>query len=431
VKTVSTPEQALAFFSSLEASGKNLGLDRIRAGMDALGNPEAQLLTLHVAGTNGKGSTCAFTASCLQEAGYRVGLYTSPHLVRINERIRNNGEDIPDALLAQRILEVVERYPAALATPAPLTFFEFATLVALWHFWKAQVDVVVLETGLGGRLDATSVARPLLTAITPISFDHMEQLGNTLASIAGEKAGIFKRGIPVVCSRQDPEAFEVLRKKADALGAPMRCEGRDFQMEQHPSSTAEAPLYVYRSERGTFGPLTLGLRGPHQRQNAAVALACLESLEKAGLRVTDEQKRAGLLKVHWPGRFEEVATRPSVVLDGAHNPAGARTLLEALDALYPGRNVHLVFAVLSDKEHGPMLRGLFPRCQSVHLTPVDSSRSLAPEKYLAEARALNPDVSVYASVQRALEGARSRAHVNDVVLCAGSLYLVGQVKKAL
>src|SRR6478672_353732 len=187
-----TPAEALQFLNSLAPSGVRLGLDRIQAALRVLKNPERKYPTIHVAGTNGKGSTCAFAASCLVAEGYKTGLYTSPHLIRVNERIKINGEDISDDLLATRILEVLERYPAAAAEPRPLTFFEFGTLVAFWHFAKEQVDVAVIEVGLGGRLDATTACWPSVTAVTPISFDHMDYLGHTLAAIAAEKAAIFK-----------------------------------------------------------------------------------------------------------------------------------------------------------------------------------------------------------------------------------------------
>ncbi len=417
-----TPREALAYLAALNPSGIKLGLERVHEALEALGRPERRFPVLHVAGTNGKGSTCAFSAAALRAAGHKVGLYTSPHLVRVNERFQVDGQDISDALLGQRILEVLERYPAARAEP--MTYFEFGTVVALWHFAQEAVDVVVLEVGLGGRLDATNAAVPLVTAITPVSFDHMEYLGRTLGAIAGEKAGILKPGVPVVVARQELEALEAIARRAGEVGAPLLLEGRDFALEAGPDGRL-----AYRGPgfSGLEG-LSLSLRGPHQRQNAAVALAALGQLNARGVAVPPEAARTGLASARWPGRLEEVGSQPTVLLDGAHNPAGVEVLLAGLRALYPGRRVHCVFGVVADKDRGPMMRALFPTCTSVHLTPLDTPRSLAPERYVEEARGLCGDVTPYGSLDDALAGARVRAGRDDVVLCTGSLFLVGSVR---
>ncbi|MCE9666914.1 bifunctional folylpolyglutamate synthase/dihydrofolate synthase [Myxococcus stipitatus] len=416
-----SPQEALVFLARLNPSGIKLGLERVREALAALGNPERRAPVLHVAGTNGKGSTCAFAATALQAAGHRVGLYTSPHLVRVNERIRVDGEDISDEDFGQAILDVLERYPSAVSEP--MTYFEFGTVVALWHFARVGVDVVVLETGLGGRLDATTAAPARVTAITPVSFDHMEYLGDTLAAIAGEKAGILEPGVPCVVSRQAPEALEAIAARARALGAPLWVEGRDFEL----TATADGRL-AYRGPAWRLDDLSLSLRGPHQRQNAAVALACLEALDASGISVTARAARVGLATARWPGRLEEVGERPTVLLDGAHNPAGVDVLLASLATLYPGRSLHCVFGVVADKDRGPMMRALFPRCASVQLTPLDTPRSLAPAAYLEEARSLCPDVAAWPDLDAALAAARARAGETGVVLCTGSLFLVGMVR---
>ncbi len=424
-----TPAEGIAFLASLAPSGVRLGLDRIHLALRALKSPERDYPALHVAGTNGKGSTCAFAAACLSAQGYKVGLYTSPHLTTVNERIKINAEDISDQLLGERILEVLALYPQALEQPAPLTYFELGTLVALWHFSRERVDVAVLETGLGGRLDATTAARPVVTAVTPISLDHMDYLGHTLTAIAAEKAGIFKAGVPAVISRQAPEVLAVLERTARAVGAPLKVEGRDFSFEREPGQRAES--FVYRGMRTTVPKLRLSLRGAHQAQNAALALACLELLEDRGIRISQASARLGLAATHWPGRLEEIQGAPAVLLDGAHNPAGVAALCAALDALYPGRRLHLVFGVLCDKDHRPMTAALFPRCASVHLTPVDSPRSLEPERYLDEAKALCPQAFAYRLPATALAAARAAAGPQDLVLCTGSLFLVGEVRSLL
>jgi dihydrofolate synthase/folylpolyglutamate synthase len=421
-----TPDEALDFFARLNPSVIKPGLERMHVALEALGHPERRYRSLHVAGTNGKGSTCAFSATALRAAGHRVGLYTSPHLERVTERIQVDGAEISRELLGRRILEVLERYPEAASTPAPLSYFEFGTVVAFWHFAQEAVEVAVLETGLGGRLDATNTATPLVTAITPISFDHMEYLGNTLGAIAGEKAGILKPGVPVVVSRQEPEALDAISRRAGEVGAPMLLEGRDFSLEE----AAGAGL-AYRGPKWSLESLSLSLRGPHQRQNAAVALAVLEQLDARGVAVSAEAARTGLASAYWPGRLEELSKRPAVLLDGAHNPGGVAVLLSSLDSLYPGRRIHAVFGVVADKDRAPMMRALFPRCASIHLTPLETPRSLAPERYIEEARALCSDVRAYASLDAALAGARALAREDDVLLCTGSLFLVGAARARL
>lgn len=415
-----TPQEALAYLAGLNPSGIKLGLERVRAALEALGHPERRAPVLHVAGTNGKGSTSAFAAAALRAAGHKVGLYTSPHLVRVNERFNVGGEDISSELLGRRVLEVLERYPAALAEP--LTYFEFGTVVALWHFAREDVDVAVLEVGLGGRLDATNVAPATVSVVTPVSFDHMEFLGGSLGAIAAEKAAILKPGVPAVVARQEPEALATLESVARRVGAPLLLEGRDFAAEEG------AEGLCYRGPRFTLEGLTLSLRGPHQRQNAAVALAALEQLDARGVAVPEAAVRTGLATACWPGRLEEIDRRPAVVLDGAHNPAGVAALLASLRALYPGRRLHCVFGVVADKAWGPMLRALLPHCASVHLTPLETPRSLAPEHYVEEARTLCGDVTACSSLEEALSGARAKAGPDDVVLCTGSLFLVGSVR---
>jgi len=417
-----TPEEAVSFLQSLPASTIKLGLERVDEALLDLGHPERALRALHVAGTNGKGSTCAFASRALEAAGLKVGLYTSPHLVRFHERIQVNGRPIEDGALGARVLEVLERYRRRDERPFPLTYFELGTLVAFRHFAEERVDVAVLETGLGGRLDATNRCRPLVTAITPISFDHMEWLGRTLGAIAGEKAGILKPGVPALCAAQPPEALEVLEAAAAGARAPLSLQGRDFDLDA---------AMTYRGRAWTLEGLELSLRGPHQRQNAAVALACLEALAGRGVPVTPEAAREGLRTARWPGRLEEVPLSPGaplLLLDGAHNPAGAQALAAALDALYPGRRVHAVFAVLADKDLEGMALALFPRCASLHLCPLPSPRSLAPAAYADRARALCPDVAEYPSVAEALAGAAARARGDDLVLAAGSLVLVGEAR---
>jgi dihydrofolate synthase/folylpolyglutamate synthase len=418
---VSTPAEALAFLHSRSPSTVVLGLERMQAALVEIGHPERRLKAVHVAGTNGKGSTCAMVDAALRAAGHRVGLYTSPHLVRFNERIRLGGEEISDAVLGQRLLEVLRRAPTA----ALLTYFELGTLVAFFHFAEEGVDFAVLETGLGGRLDATSTCLPRVTAVTALGLDHTELLGDTLPAIAREKAGIFRAGVPAVVASQPEEAMQVLRAEAGRHKAPLLCEGVDFRLLE------EGGHLVYRHGARALPDVVLGLRGRHQWHNAAVALALLDVLAEAGFAIPDAARLQGLREVRWPGRLEEVPGMPLLLLDGAHNPDGVKALRTALDTTYQGRPVHLVFGAVRDKDVQAMLEGLLPRMASVTLTPLETPRGLAPEESLALARRLCADVHLAASPAEALEATLARAAKEDVVLAAGSLYLVGAVKAHL
>jgi dihydrofolate synthase/folylpolyglutamate synthase len=414
-----TPEEGLAFLESRSPSTVVLGLGRMQEALEELGHPELRLRTVQVGGTNGKGSTCAFLDAMLRAAGHRVGLYTSPHLVKVNERIQLGAVPIDDAAFGTRIVEVLARSPAA----AGATYFELGTLVALEHFAREQVEVAILEVGLGGRLDATTASRPRLTALTRVGMDHTELLGETVEAIAREKAGILRKGVPAVVAEQRPEALAAIETVAGSVGAPLVREGRDFSLDL---------LGRYRGSGMALDGLALGLHGEHQHHNAAVAVACARLLESQGVAVGAEAIREGLRRTRWPGRLEQVPGHPPLLLDGAHNEDGVAALRTALDAPpYAHRPVHLVFGVVADKRVEPMLQGLLPRCTSAVLTPVPTPRSLDPERYVAVARSLCPRVEVAAGPGAALDRARQNSGPDGWVLVAGSLYLVGAVKALL
>ncbi|MDP3501466.1 MAG: folylpolyglutamate synthase/dihydrofolate synthase family protein [Myxococcales bacterium] len=409
-------DEALAYLASLTPSTMRLGLERVSAALERLSHPERSFASIHVAGTNGKGSTCALIASCLSQR-HRVGFYSSPHLVRVNERFKVNGADIDDETLAKRIDELLQR----LGHEHELTYFEFGTVLAFWHFQEEGVQLAVMETGLGGRLDATVTCAPIVTAITSIALDHMEMLGNTLPLIAQEKAGIVKQGVPLVVARQPPEVMAVFEKTAAAAKVPLIVEGRD----------AEFQLDTFRGRTRTLSGLSLPLAGAHQSQNAGVALACLELVAEHGFTLTDDELRRGFATTRWPGRLQEIDGHPTVLLDGAHNPAGVEVLVAALERLYAERPIHLVFGVFSDKDSEPMMRRLFPKVASVHLTALHSSRSKDPKSSEALARTLNANVELHLSVPDALEAVLATTEARAVVLIAGSLHLVGEALHAL
>jgi dihydrofolate synthase/folylpolyglutamate synthase len=407
-------DEALAYLASLAPSTIRMGLERITAALARLGDPQRAYASVHVAGTNGKGSTCALIASCLSQSK-RVGFYSSPHLVRVNERFKVNGEDIADEVLATRVGELLDR----LGRDHELTYFEFGTALAFWHFAQERVDLAVVEVGLGGRLDATVLCAPAVTAITSISFDHQELLGDTLPAIAAEKAGIVKPGVPVVVARQRPEVLEVFERFARERGAALIVEGRDVVFR--------SDTFTGRSH--TVGGFTLPLEGAHQSQNAGVALGCLEVLAGQGVfRWDDDAIRRGVAATRWPGRLQQVDGVPPIVLDGAHNPAGVEALVAALERLSAGRPLHLVFGVFADKDSAPMMRALFPLMASVHLTPLHSPRSKDPTTYVADAKALAARVEVADSVEAALDQATSEG---GLVVVAGSLHLVGEALAVL
>jgi dihydrofolate synthase/folylpolyglutamate synthase len=395
-----------AYLDSLQPLSMHFGLERMTKALDALGHPESRPAILHVAGTNGKGSTCAMAAEALRAAGHRVGLYTSPHLVRFNERIQVDGQAISDDDLARHIDSIRSACPwhDAGDEGERLTYFEVATLIGLVHFAERSVEVAVVEVGLGGRLDATNAVTPRVTAIAPIGLDHVQLLGDTLADIAREKAGIFKRGVPAVVARaQPPEAMEVLRAEAARRGAPFSIAAAAYEG-------------------------SMALRGPHQAGNGALAAAALALLDRTGVRVGPEAIATGFAQVRWPGRLEEIG---GVLLDGAHNPDGAAALARALAALYPGRPVELVFGVLSDKDHRRMLEPLAPCVRAIHLVAPRSPRAREPQSYRELAAALVHRVDLHATCAEAIECARWAAAGEALVCVAGSLYLVGEARQIL
>jgi dihydrofolate synthase/folylpolyglutamate synthase len=409
-----------------EVHGMHLGLHRIAAIMEALDNPHERYPVLHIAGTNGKGSVAAMSESILRAAGRKTGLYTSPHLERLQERIRVRGRDIPIqkfVAVAKRILCREDELVASRALDIRLTFFEFLTACAFLHFAEEEVDVAVIEVGLGGRLDATNVVHPQACIITGISYDHQDLLGGTLEKIAREKAGIIKARTPVISGCRAPEARRVIRTRARRLGAPLTEIDRDFLIRV----TAErGPFFTIdlQTPKRLIPRLTLSLAGSHQVRNAAMAVAGVEAIES--LAVTDAQIRRGLARTRWQGRLDEYRAKRRTLLEGAHNPEGAQALRDYL-ARYEKDEIHLVFGALQDKDIEEIGRQLFPLAQSIHLTPVANSRTAEPAMIAAKQPRFRGKMKIHPNAVTALRAAWKACPPRGLVVVTGSLYLVGEL----
>lgn len=402
-----------------EIKTAKFGLERIRAVLEALGRPQDLCRFVHVAGTNGKGSTSAMIESGLRAAGMRTGLFTSPHLEQPTERIRIDGVPVTDAQFANafnRVHACVEEMLAAGAIDLHTTYFETVTAMAMLIFAGEKTDRVVLEVGLGGRLDATNVVTPELCVITPIDFDHEAFLGKSLESIAGEKAGILKKGAGAVFSRQRKEAAGVL-------------EARARELDIEPRRTEDVPLEdVVLGARGSsfqFGGLRIvcPLAGEHQVENAATAALALQQL-----RIDGKHIQKGIERAKWPGRLEFVKSRPDIILDGAHNPAGARALAAYIDRFYAGRRVRLIYGAMRDKAVDEISGILFPRARQVIVTAPKQARALAPE--ILREMSFHRDLRVAGTLEEALALVKD-AGPEEAIFITGSLFLVGEARELL
>jgi dihydrofolate synthase/folylpolyglutamate synthase len=426
-------------------SPESFDLGRMVSFLAALGNPQTRYPVLHVAGTKGKGSVAALCASALQAAGYRTGFYTSPHLLDFRERAQIDGGYIPRETVAEIVTEmqpVVERHPG-------ITTFELTTALAFQYFARENVDVAVVEVGLGGRLDATNVVRPAVSVITSLSYDHMHLLGNTLAEIAAEKGGIIKPGVPVVTAPQKSEAAAVLERIASERGAPLVKVGVDWLFRPVAHSLDGQSLEVWSAEeqrqlnalhteghQPAWRPtrLEIPLLGRHQVENAAVAYVALETLRTHGLPIAPQAIQAGFGAVRWPGRFEIMRRQPYLVLDGAHNADSAAKLAQALNDYFPAQPVTLIFGASSDKDVDGMLRELLRPEVGVRrmiLAQAVHPRAQDPEELagrLQQASGVN--VEVRSSVAEAVAHALETAAPNEVVLACGSLFVVAEARAA-
>jgi dihydrofolate synthase / folylpolyglutamate synthase len=413
-----TYRDTLAFLSGLNRMGIRFGLDPIRLLLDRLHNPQNSYPAVLIAGTNGKGSVAAMTASILSASGFRTGLYTSPDLIDFRERIRIDGEIISRgeaAICAEQVKTQIAE---------DVSYFEFLTAMAFLHFQRQRVDIAILEIGMGGRLDATNVVVPLLSVITNVSLEHRAYLGNTLEEIAREKGGIIKeKGRCLTAATQRP-VVATLEALCRERGARLYRLGKAIRIRVHRDGT-----FSYFGVGRRYRRLVCPLAGRHQYANAALALGAIELIEEAGFRVDENRAVEGLEKTRWEGRLEVLRRAPMVLVDGAHNPAGAATLGRALREGFPRRRLILIFGVLDDKDYPAMVRRLFPLADRVILTRPRSERALPLEALLPVARRFHRNVEQCENPGDALRSALSQAGHQDLVCVAGSLYLVGEIKK--
>lgn len=412
-------DESVKFLYSLERFGILLGLDNIQDLLARIGNPQTKFRSVHVAGSNGKGSTSSFITNMLTEAGYSTALYTSPHLNDFRERIRINGQLVP----RESLVESTQRL-RPLYDPQRTTFFEFTTAVAFDCIEKAHPDLAIIEVGLGGRLDATNTINPLVSVITDISLEHEDYLGTGFASVATEKAGIIKKGVPVITGATRKVPFDVISRKALEMDAPVRLFGRDFRGKRVTASS-----FDYSSESLLIKNIDLGMRGAHQIKNASVAIAVIEELVKKGFSVGESHIRAALGKTRFPGRLELLREKPAVIIDGAHTPEGMRLLKSSIQRMYPDKKPLLLFGALKDKNYRKLAGIVAPMAKAVMCVPPQSDRSLDSVELSEIFTSLGVKAFSAETVDNGFLRLMEMASEDDLILAAGSLYMIGSVRK--
>jgi dihydrofolate synthase / folylpolyglutamate synthase len=407
------------YLAGLNVDTMRFGLKAITELLSRLGNPQNLYKTILIAGTNGKGSTAAMTASILCSAGYKVGLYTSPHLIDVRERIVVSGKKI-SLREFNRIIAYVKS-----KIKKPVTYFEFITAVAFVYFQRRKVDVAVLEVGLGGRLDATNVCKPMVSVITNIAFDHTEYLGKTLESITREKAGIIKQnGICVTGTKQN-KVLEILENVCLRRHAKLYCLERDIKIKKQKDE-----FFTYQGFNLNLKNLTIPLRGEHQLSNAALALAAVELCGEKGFVVTDAAMYKGLTNTQWEARLEVLQSQPSFLLDCAHNPAGVGVLCRSLKKDFSYRRLVLIFGALADKDYCQMLHKIIPLASIIILTQLKTKRTALVNDILEKVKKIGSAPIVTENVNQAIERAQALAKKQDLICATGSIYLAGEVKQA-
>ncbi len=408
---------SLTFLKDLEKKGINMDLGPVSRLLTRLGNPHRAYATIHIGGTNGKGSVAAMLASILRAGGYRVGLYTSPHLVDFRERIRIDDRLIPK----EDVIDCIDTVRRSMCED--ITYFEMATVMAFLYFQRCRVDVAVAEVGMGGRLDATNCVDPEVSIITNISLEHQQYLGRRLTEIAREKGGIIKEKCPLITGVRQKQVIALLEEMARYKRVPFMREGKDFKVRYR----GEGKISYYGMHR-CFRNLPLPLPGRHQADNAALALAATEMLQQKGFVLSDESVVKGVADTRWEGRLETLSVDPRVIVDGAHNPAGMSALCRALRSDFSYERLIVVFGVMNDKHYVTMLRMLAGMADRVIMTEPEVARSLPARRLSRLARTCTVPAEVVKNPREALLRAVKQAGANDLVCVTGSLYLVGAVK---
>ena len=414
-----------------QAAAAKFDLENITVLAERLGRPDRAYPSAHIAGTNGKGSTAAFLESILRYAGFRTGLNTSPHLEKINERIRINGAEISNEAFAEtftRIQLLIEELLATGKLRAHPTYFECVTAMALESFARERVEFAVFEVGLGGRLDATNIISPAVTIITRIDFDHENFLGHSLKEIAAEKAGILKPSVPVVLAEQRPEAREVVLARAKELGCPVFEPANIFRIDHDSVQNGRVRARVTEADSGTAFEIAPGLAGRFQFQNALNALAAARLLRDRGFQISDDAVTQGIASAIWPGRLEKLQSHPDVYLDGAHNPGAARELALFLEQNFADRKIWLLYGALRDKAVDEVAGQLFPHAAEVIFTEPRTSRAISAARLAEIASHHAARFSVNPNAEQALDDVLSQAAPDDAIFITGSLYLVGQLR---
>jgi dihydrofolate synthase/folylpolyglutamate synthase len=414
--------ESVSWLYSLQKLGIKFGLSKTSNLLDAFGNPHTRQRYIHIAGTNGKGSVGALLESVLIRSGLRVGFYTSPHLVSFTERFRVNREPIARneaSLLIRQLKSIIKDKELP-------TFFEFTTAMALIYFFRRQVDIAIIEVGMGGRLDATNIITPLVSVITTIGLDHREFLGNHVLAIAKEKAGIIKEGVDVVTGVTQPSVIRLFESLAKEKRSPFWRLGHHARYRRKPSG-----LLGYYGLRKRYGDLRIGLKGTFQFRNAALALLTLEILERKGFTISDEAMRSGLADSIWPGRLEVISSKPTIVLDGAHNPSAMRSLAWAIKHDFDFRNLIVILGVLGDKDIANILKEILPLASKIIYTKAAYERAANPQLLMEQGRRLGTIGEICFPIPKAIDKARTVADTKDLILITGSLYTLGEAKSYL
>ncbi len=428
-------EEAVAWIEGIMPVGEKPGLLRIQKLLEYVGNPEKGLKCIHVAGSNGKGSTCVFISGVLIQSNYNVGMFTSPHIDKFTNRIKINSIDISEADVL-RLINTIRPFVDQIATThlGHPSMFDIATCMAFLYFTEQNVDLVVLEAGLGGRIDSTNVVDPLISVITTVSMDHMNILGDTIENIAFEKAGIIKAGVPVICSASDDRAVQIISEKCQETESDLYVIDQQFSY-QIIDSTIDQQRFDFASGGMHYNHVNISMNGSHQIKNASTAIMCIEVLKSKGIvDVSEDSLRQGLLNAFWPGRLEIIQKNPRILLDGAHNPEGARALSVALRDIYKYEKLHLVLGMLDTKDYKSFIDPLIQIADTIVITEPSFRKKLdsqAIRSYIEESPNKKSELSIFreSSWLEAIDIASNLYQPNDLIVVTGSLYLISDVRQ--